>query len=126
MIFHGPAGDLARSSLLATFPMAQFKPAGIIDVDSYALNWRILRHAHATTTSQNSAGMSVSVYLVEGKTKELIIDFPVIDHNYVRPKNTTNFEKQLLVCIKQALEEGWDPEKRGKPYKINAESGPCA
>ena len=102
--------------------MSQFKPAGKMQVDTFELDWHIVHFAQATTTSQNSNGICVSVSLADAKAKELVIDFPVIAYNYDRPKNNTDFEKRLLTCVKRALELGWNPEKRGKPFRMSADA----
>lgn len=101
--------------------MAKFIPSGTLQIEAQQFDWEILHYAQMTTTSQNANGLSVCVWLSGARAKELIVNFPVIGHNYDRPKNPGQFEKRLALCVKQALEQGWNPEKRGKPFRFDSE-----
>lgn len=63
-------------------------------------------------------GIDISVELERNPQKSLLIQMPYIPSgnapNRSRPKMTSNEVKILIV---EAMNEGWKPFSRGKPYK---------
>lgn len=101
--------------------MSRFKDTGEFEINSIQYIWRVRHYAGASTAYENHRGISVSVSLKEKIAKELIIDFPVKDYFFsTRPKSTAEFKERLVKCVYGALELGWNPESKGKPFRVSS------
>jgi hypothetical protein len=100
--------------------MSRLPTSGEIEVESVRYSWEVRHLAGAPTPYNNAQGTSVSVALPGGKTKELVVDFAIEDPFFERPKSRREFEARLIPCVRGALAQGWDPEARGKPYRVDA------
>ena len=65
---------------------------------------------------EKETGISVGVWLKPKKTRELIIDFNFDDYYFDKPDLKMELEPRVIQSINEAIEDGWDPESRGKPY----------
>jgi len=100
--------------------MSRLPASGEIEVESVRYTWEVRHLAGAPTPYNNAQGTSVSVALPGGKTKELVIDFAIEDPFFERPKSKRELESRLIPCVRGALASGWNPEARGKPYRVDA------
>jgi hypothetical protein len=101
--------------------MSRFKPSGEFELDSARYDWSVRHYAGASTPYSNLRGVSASIWLREKIAKELIIDFPLKDYFFVKPKSTAEFERRLQRYVGGAIELGWKPATKGKPFRVNAE-----
>jgi hypothetical protein len=62
--------------------------------------------------------ISVSVALKPERTRELILDFTVMVEAEDRTPAETRLERALEAGIRSALEAGWDPESRGRAFRL--------
>ena len=70
-------------------------------------------------------GVSVSVWLDPDRTRELVIDFPFSRFGMRTPPRRAVLLEAVLPALQLALEQGWDPESRGRAYRHEvAETSP--
>jgi hypothetical protein len=100
--------------------MSSLPSSGEIEVDSVRYGWAVRHLQGAPGPYANAQGTSASVFLPGRKNKELVIDFAVEDPFFERPKSAREFEARLIPCVRGALALGWNPEARGKPYRVDA------
>ena len=90
-----------------------------IDVSGSEYFWHVRHWAECSDMSdacEEERGISVGVSLILDKTRELIIDFDFTDYRYIKPNVRTELRSRVISSVKLALESGWDPESRGKPF----------
>lgn len=100
--------------------MSRLPASGEIELDSVRYVWAVRHLAGSPSPYNNAQGTSVSVALPGGKTRELVIDFAIADPFFERPKSKRELESRLIPCVRGALASGWNPEARGKPYRVDA------
>ena len=100
--------------------MSRFATSGAIEVDSARYDWAVRLFASTSSMYSPVQGISASVRLQKKGGKELIVDFPPKDYFFVKPRSTREFEARLRRCVGGALALGWNPEARGKPFRIDA------
>ena len=105
----------------SAMPAQASKP---ITVAGHKLTWAI-RHWPQWTSASGLVGMSVEVVPAEPSRQRLIIEFPhggIHAHRMsperVRPKVTS---KQIAAIAQSALNAGWSPDHRGKPFVFQVE-----
>jgi hypothetical protein len=87
-----------------------------IAVDGVEFAW-LYRHGWVATESRLT-GASVSVSLVPGKTRELILDFVFELLGVERPPAAAKLAPAIAAGIRAARAAGWDPESRGKTFRF--------
>ncbi len=88
-----------------------------LTVDGIEYSWEN-RHGWIFESGVGLRGPSVSVCLQPPRTRELIVDFPFWAFGNKTPKKTV-LVRHLAAAIRAALSAGWEPESRGKPFRIN-------
>ncbi len=83
-----------------------------IAVDGIDLIWE-KRHPLYFDWRKELKGVSVSVWRIPGKTKELILDVHFAVFGIDRFPNADQWDQVLARAIRSAMEAGWDPESRG-------------
>ena len=99
--------------------MSKFKHTGNMRVGDNDLQWHVRHWGGASNAYENHRGISVSVCVEPGKTKELLIEFSFTDYFFTAPPQQAPFEKRLRIAIETAIEVGWSPLARGKAYVYN-------
>ena len=87
-----------------------------IAVDGVEYAW-LYRHGWVAI-GQRLKGASVSVSLVPGKTRELILDFVFELLGDERRPATAKLAPAITSGIRAAKAAGWDPESRGKTFRF--------
>jgi hypothetical protein len=87
-----------------------------IAVDGAEYAW-LYRHGWVAI-GQRLKGASVSVSLVPGKTRELILDFVFEMLGVERPPAAAKLGPAIRSGIRAAKAAGWDPESRGKTFRF--------
>ncbi len=87
-----------------------------ITVDGLELIWE-KRHPIFLDWRKELKGLSVSVWVRPGKTKELILDvlFEVVGID--RLPNPDRWNEILGGAIRSAMAAGWDPHSRGASFR---------
>ncbi len=90
-----------------------------ITVDGFDLHWR-LRSETQYTTDSGYKGMTLSVEMVDGPHRELILEYPLPKK---KPTGFTDLAERPKIsqqvveaAIRQAMAAGWNPVSRGKPF----------
>lgn len=83
--------------------------------------WLVKHYAGEFTSHTNFRGISARVCLVDGKSRELIIDFDPEDYPLKRPASSAQFEERLIEYTQKAIDMGFKPDSRGKPFRISAD-----
>ncbi|MEO8499722.1 MAG: hypothetical protein ABI565_02315 [Vicinamibacteria bacterium] len=87
-----------------------------IRVDDFDLIWE-KRHPIFLDWRKELKGISVSVWVRPGKTKELILDVLFDTYGLDRLPNPDRFNQVLAEAIRSAIHAGWDPESRGGAFR---------
>jgi len=93
-----------------------------IDVRGTLFTWRVHRESQ-WCTADGWRGLAVLVELIGTGERALIIEFPfAIETRRSTPQRQrpSVSEKELQRAIAAALDAGWDPQRRGKPYLFEA------
>jgi hypothetical protein len=89
-----------------------------VAVDHTEYLWEY-RHGWLVDWGKGLKGISVSVALNPGKTRELILDFSFgtfgLDRNPPLAKVLSAIERG----IREAIHAGWEPESRGRAFRHN-------
>ena len=83
-----------------------------ISVDGMELVWE-KRHPLYMDWRKELRGVSVSVWRIPGRTRELILDVHFAPFGLERLPNEDRWNEVLSRAIRSAVEAGWDPESRG-------------
>lgn len=100
--------------------MSRFATSGEIEVESIRYGWDVRHFASASSMYSPVQGISASIYLSKKRGRELIVDFAPKDYFFVKPRSTREFEARLRKCVTGARALGWNPESRGKPFRVDA------
>ena len=87
-----------------------------ITVDAFELVWE-KRHPLFIDWRKELKGVSVSVWVRPGKTKELILDVYFDVFGIDRMPNPDRWNEVLGRAIRKAMEAGWDPDSRGAAFR---------
>lgn len=87
-------------------------------VDGASFQWD-LRHGWGAAPGEGYRGPSVSVWLHRDQTRELIVDFPFELFGKATPP-PARLQTAVESAITDAIEEGWDPQSRGRAYRFLA------
>ena len=94
------------------------KQNGTLTVDGVEYSWEY-RHSSRFDSAFGLCGPSVAVRLRPNRTRDLIIDFPISAFDTKGKPRNAILVGHLTSVIRSALEAGWDPESRGKPFRFN-------
>jgi hypothetical protein len=87
-----------------------------ISVDGYDMIWE-KRHPIFLDWRKELKGVSVSVWIRPGKTKELILDVHFSTFGVDRMPNPDRWNQVLALAVRSAIGAGWDPESRGAAFR---------
>jgi hypothetical protein len=80
--------------------------------------WHI-RHGWIVDLGEGKKGLSVSVSLDPGRTRELILEFPFAVFGEERSPKREKVAVALRPAIEAAITAGWKPDSRGRPFRFN-------
>ena len=93
---------------------------GSLVVENYPLRWT-LRSEQIWNASGDHVGLRLSVAAAEGNHRELILQYPFVK----RQKSASRFPDKprvdpvnLVADIGLAMEAGWKPKSRGRPFEL--------
>ena len=87
-----------------------------IVVDDFELLWQV-RHLRVHDNIEGPKGISVSIALTPGRTRELVVDFPYKEFGREHRPKQEDLVAKLVPAIRAAMEGGWDPESRGRTVR---------
>ena len=88
----------------------------LITVDGQDMIWE-KRHPIFVDWRKELKGVSVSVWVRPGKTKELVLAVHFDVFGIDRIPNTDRWNEVLGRAIRSAMAEGWDPLSRGAAFR---------
>jgi hypothetical protein len=96
--------------------------ANALTIDGTQYAWEF-RHAWVVESGKGLKGLSVSVWLEPGKTRELILDFDFkvfgLDRNPPQPVMSRAVARGIL----SAIQAGWVPNSRGRAFRHKVGEG---
>jgi hypothetical protein len=94
--------------------------AGVAAIDGTDLTWELLSEPQWSTKAEDCLGLRISVQVADAARRELILEFPFptdkTGKNHFLPQRPPVTQVAVETAIRQALEAGWSPESRGKPF----------
>ena len=97
-------------------------------IDDFRLIWNLHREQQLTT-AEGWKGVAIHVKVAEGVRRELYLEYPPVKTQKVGCTRT-DFVKQNIspakveAHIRRAMEAGWDPGSRGKPFVYEVDELP--
>jgi len=103
-----------------TMPRSQRNLEESITVGGVALIWRLHREQQ-WCTADGWKGVSIHVRVAEGIRRELHLEYPAVKTQKLGYTRTDRVvvnirPAKVLHHIGEAMEAGWDPASRGKPF----------
>jgi hypothetical protein len=97
--------------------MPRLKPrVQTVTVDGVEYRWSY-RHEWMVHHGRGLKDVSVSVSLDPGRTRELILDLEFKISGIDRQLSDAALGREIAAAIRTAIENGWDPESRGRPFR---------
>lgn len=95
---------------------------GVVHVGGVEYRWSIYREPRWTGTGV-LLGLAILVNAAKSKGRELVLEFAIDStrHGEMPPHQRFRVSnRRLIECVQNAMNSGWDPETRGKPFFFNA------
>ena len=92
-------------------------------VAGHEIHW-VLRSEAQWTPDGGFKGVTFSVHLADMKHRELILEFPYPQpkvHGYQFPAKPKILPEKIDAGIQQAIDAGWRPTSRGRPFIFEVE-----
>jgi hypothetical protein len=91
-----------------------------VRINGFPLVWNLHRE-QLMPAEDDWTGMAIHVKLAEGVRRELYLEYPVYYKEqrgvkFTEPPRPTILAAKVEAHIRQAMEAGWDPDSRGKPF----------
>lgn len=99
-----------------------------VTIDGIPLIWNLHREQQLST-ADGWRGVAIHVRVVEGVRRELHLEYPAVQVRKIVATRTDRVEVNIRppkveAHIRQAMEAGWDPMSRGKPYVYEVQEEP--
>jgi hypothetical protein len=109
-------------------PRAKRSIQSATTIDGHALVWRLHRDQQGSA-ADGWRGMGIHVKVAEGVRRELHLEYPAVvtqKSAFMRglPPQPHIVPAKVEAHIRLAMEAGWDPESRGKPFVFDVEDTP--
>jgi hypothetical protein len=96
---------------------------GSLLVDGYPLRWS-LKSEQIWSPAGDHAGLRLSVERQDEAHRELVLEYPFREGSRIaRPEIDRD---RLEADIRRAMEAGWNPKSRGRPFHFMLPPGPDA
>lgn len=99
---------------------------GIINVRGDEYRWSIYRQPKWATgqfEQHQLRGLAILVESIRPSCRRLILEFSIDPSRHGDMPQHQRFrinDSRLIECVEQAMDEGWDPESRGKDFIYEA------
>jgi hypothetical protein len=109
-------------------PRAKRSIQAAVTIDGFPLVWHLHREQQFSA-EDGWRGLAIHVKVAEGVRRELHLEYPAwvkeeYGIRYVEPPRPNVLSAKVEAHIRQAIEAGWDPESRGKPFVYEVEELP--
>jgi len=88
---------------------------GSLEVDGFALRWS-LRSEQQWSADGNHIGLRLSVERADETRRELILEYPFREMPGGKTERPDIDQHILAADIRRAMEAGWKPKSRGRPF----------
>lgn len=99
---------------------------GTADLDGTALTWVLASEPSWSNSGDGYKGMCIAVRVVDAARRELIIEYPFPTGKDGRPlpvpQRPPLSQAMVDTSIRAAVEAGWEPNSRGKPFVFHSPS----
>jgi hypothetical protein len=104
----------------STMPRAKRSIQSAVAIDGFSLIWRLYREQQ-WCTADRWKGVAIHVSVAAGARRELYLEYPPVrthkvGYTRVDPVQQRISPAKVEAHIRQAMEAGWDPSSRGKPF----------
>ena len=101
-------------------PRAKRSNESSVNIDGVSLIW-LLHREQQGSNAEGWNGMAIHVRVAEGARRDLHLEYPPVNtqrNGYTRidPARPAIVAARVEAHIREAMEAGWDPDSRGKPY----------
>jgi hypothetical protein len=97
------------------------KFSGTVSIDGTEYRWNFKRGVHAS--DDGVTGPSLYVFVADGSGRDLILDFPYGELGTLdKYKDHSAVVEALKECVPLARRFGWNPERHGKPIRLDVAS----
>jgi hypothetical protein len=91
-----------------------------VTIDGTPLIWHLHREQQ-WSTDDGMKGLAIHVKVAEGANRELHLEYPTVrkqmnGYSMSAISRPTIVAAKVAAHIREAIEAGWDPGSRGKPY----------
>ena len=109
-------------------PHAKRSVQAEINLDGFSLIWRLNREQQLTT-ADGWQGVAIHVTVAQGVRRELHLEYPAVSTHkvgYARADFVLQniSPARVQAHIRRAMDAGWDPESRGKPFVFEVDELP--
>jgi hypothetical protein len=100
-----------------------------VTIDGFPMMWELHREQN-WSADQNPTGMAIHVWMVGPVRRELYLEYPAVRKQSdwegapVQTLRLPISAAKVVSHIREAMEAGWDPESRGKPFVYEVEELP--
>lgn len=101
--------------------MSRVDASGQFQLGADTFHWNVKYYAGESSVNTHLRGISVRVCLAGAQTRELVIDFDPLDYPAKKPPSSLRLAARIQENTQKAIEAGWRPESRGKPFRFAAE-----
>lgn len=95
-------------------------------IDGVAVDWELVSEPQWSNSGDGYKGLCLSVCVADKARRELIIEYPYPTGADGRPlpvpQRPAITPRMVEASIQQALDAGWDPVSRGKPFVFQPRS----
>jgi hypothetical protein len=104
--------------------MKKASKGGVLQIDGTNYHWSVLRtqtYCGSNFSGNRDVGMAIEVE-TEGSHRSLILQFDHVQGHRCMSKHMRFKipDGQIIEHIRKAMQSGWDPESRGKPFMFHA------
>ena len=94
--------------------------SGEFELGGVRFAWEAKRYAGIRNADSNYRSLAARIALANGVFRELVIEFHPDDYPGQVAGSGRHLEARLIDCTQKAIDLGWRPESRGKPFRIEA------
>ncbi len=97
-------------------------------IDGFPLIWNLHREQQLTT-AEGWVGVAIHVKVAEGVRRELHLEYPAVQTQKISYARADFFQQNIsptkvAAHIRRAMEAGYDPGSRGKPFVYEVDELP--
>jgi hypothetical protein len=100
--------------------MSRGDSSGQFTLGEESFIWSVKYYGGESSANTHVRGLSARVCLSAGQTRELVIEFDPTEYPAKRPASVPQLAARIQEVTALAIEDGWKPDSRGKPYRFEA------